>query len=117
MIPTPGNSLIVHNEVACFVASTYHFDSVHVQPIEVIRQPGRMTVLAGDLRADLTVGQRSLLGLLLRAVPRPVATSPAWAALVDPLARIILPGVRTRVSPAPVAESGTELGTSIRWCL
>lgn len=86
------------DEVAQFVASTYRFDSVEVAPVEVIRQPGRMAVVAGPLRADLIVGPRGRLGLLLRAVPRPVATAPAWATLVDPLVRAVLPGVRTRGS-------------------
>ena len=36
------------------------------------------------------------LGWLLRAVPRPVATSTAWASLVDPVARVVMRGVRTR---------------------
>jgi hypothetical protein len=55
-------------------------------------------VVAGQLQATMTVGQRGWLGLLLRTVPRLVATAPAWAALVDPLVRAMLPGVRTRGS-------------------
>ncbi len=86
------------DEVAGFIASTYRFDSVEVAPVEVIRQPGRLALVAGQLRADLTIGRRSWLGLLLRTVPRPVATAPAWAALMDPLVRAVLPGVRTRGS-------------------
>ncbi len=86
------------DEVARFVASTYRFDSVEVQPVQVIRQPQRLDVVAGQLRATMTVGHRGWLGLLLRAVPRCVATAPAWAALVDPLVRVTLPGVRTRGS-------------------
>jgi hypothetical protein len=95
-----GTRLLIapSDEVARFVASTYRFDSVEVEPVEVTRQPGRLTVVAGQLRADLAVGPRGWLGLLLRAVPHPVATAPAWAALVDPLVRAVLPGVRTRGS-------------------
>ncbi|MDT7716131.1 MAG: hypothetical protein QOH09_2123 [Pseudonocardiales bacterium] len=101
MIETPdGTRLLIapSDEVARFVASTYRFDSVEVAPVEVIRQPGRVAVAAGRLRADLIVGSRGWLGLLLRAVPRRVATAPAWATLVDPLVRTVLPGVRTRGS-------------------
>jgi hypothetical protein len=101
MLEAPdGTRLLIapSDEVARFVASTYRFDSVEVKPVEVIRQPGRWEVVAGQLQATMIVGQRSWLGLLLRAVPRPVATAPAWAALVDPLARAMLPGVRTRGS-------------------
>jgi hypothetical protein len=87
-----------NEQLARFIASTYRFDAVVLTPVDAARRPGRLTVAAGPLRADLTVGRRGWLGLLLRAVPRPVATTPAWAALVDPLARAVLPGVRTRGS-------------------
>ncbi|MGH3512903.1 MAG: hypothetical protein ACRDQI_16845 [Pseudonocardiaceae bacterium] len=99
MIETPdGTRLLIapSDEVARFVASTYRFDSVDVAPVEVIRQPGRVAVEAGRLRADLIVGPRNWLGRLLRTVPRRVATAPAWATLVDPVVRAVLPGVRTR---------------------
>ena len=36
------------------------------------------------------------LGRLLRAVPARVASSPRWATVVDPVARVVLRGVRTR---------------------
>lgn len=101
MLKTPDGtrSLIApSDEVAHFIAGTYRFDSVHVEPVEVTRHPGRLTVMTEQLRAILIVGRRSGLGWLLRTVPRPVATSPAWAALVNPLARILLPGVHTRGS-------------------
>ena len=35
---------------------------------------------------------------MLRAVPRPLATAPAWIGAVDVVARRVLPGVRTRGS-------------------
>lgn len=101
MLEAPdGTRLLIapSEEVAHFLASTYRFDSVEVEPVDVIRQPGRLELVAGQLQADMTVGRRGWLGLLLRAVPRPVATAPAWAALVDPLARVMLPGVRSRGS-------------------
>jgi hypothetical protein len=101
MIETPdGTRLLIapSDEVARFVASTYRFDWVDVAPVEVIRQPGRVAVVAGRLRADLIVGPRNWLGRLLRTVPRRVATAPAWATLVDPVVRAVLPGVRTRGS-------------------
>lgn len=85
-------------QVAGFIASTYRFDSIAITPVDALRQPAGLTVVAGQLRAELTIGDREWLGRLLRTVPRPVATSPAWAALVDPLARAVLPGVRTRGS-------------------
>ncbi|HEX8933354.1 MAG TPA: hypothetical protein VF788_04010 [Pseudonocardiaceae bacterium] len=101
MLETPdGMRLLIapRDEVADFIAGTYRFDSVDVTPVEMIRQPGRLQVAAGQLRADLTIGRRGWLGLLLRAVPRAVATAPSWATLIDPLVRTALPGVRTRGS-------------------
>lgn len=101
MVETPdGTRLLIapNEEVAGFIASTYRFDAVDVTPVEVVRCPGRLHVAAGPLRSDLTIGRRGWLGLLLRAVPRRVATAPAWAAVVDPLTRAVLPGVRTRGS-------------------
>jgi hypothetical protein len=88
--------------VAGFIASTYCFDAVDVTTVDTVRRSTGLTVAAGPLRAELTIGDRGWLGLLLRAVPPLVATAPAWAALVDPVARVVLPGVRTRGS----ADSG-----------
>jgi hypothetical protein len=116
MLETPdGMRLLIapSDEVADFIASTYRFDSVDVTPVEMIRRPGRLQVAAGQLRADLSIGRRGWLGVLLRAVPRAVATAPSWATLIDPLVRTALPGVRTRGS----AESGrgTEPEISTHW--
>ena len=101
MIESPeGIRLLIapSEEVARFVSSTYHFDSVEIKPVEVIRQPGRLEVTAGQLRVTMTVGSRSWLGMLLQAMPRSVATAPAWSTVVNPLVKTVLPGVRTRGS-------------------
>ncbi len=86
------------DDVAEFIASTYRFDSVDVTPVNVVRCPGQLHVAAGPLCSDLTIGRRGWLGLLLRAVPRRVASSPTWARLIDPFTRAVLPGVRTHGS-------------------
>jgi len=83
-------------EVAAFIEATYVFDEVRIEPISVATQAGRWRVASPSLALDLTVGGRMPLGRVLRLVPGRVATSPAWAALVDPVARITLRGVRTR---------------------
>jgi hypothetical protein len=44
----------------------------------------------------VAIGGRDALGWALRAVPRSVATSAWWPAAVDPFARVLLRGVRTR---------------------
>ncbi|WP_265521596.1 hypothetical protein [Oerskovia flava] len=102
LAPTP--------EVADLVATTYRFDRVEIVPVSVggvpvdappqvhgprvPRTPWHVT--AGPLTATLTLGRRTALGTLLHLVPRPVTTSPRFTALSDPLARVLLHGVRTR---------------------
>ena len=84
------------DEVAEFVSTTYHFDRVEIGPVGVaVGETGWHTVAPG---LDLTfrVGGRPPLGRLLRRVPRRLATAPGWARLTDPVARVLLRGVRTR---------------------
>ncbi|MGW7056016.1 hypothetical protein [Streptomyces sp. NPDC054887] len=100
MIERPdGERLLLapDHQVAAFVADTYGFDTVRVVPVEVRMTGASWAVEAGPLHLRFTVGSRGPLGLLLRAVPRPLAARPFWAALVDFPARL-LPGVRTRGS-------------------
>ena len=84
--------------VAEFVEATYVFDEVRVEPVSVSASvaDGSWEVRTPSLRLTLRVGRRTPLGLLLRAVPRRLAESPAWCALTDPTARVLLRGVRTR---------------------
>jgi len=84
--------------LAEFVAATYRFDDVRVVPVEVRRAGPRWEVSAGALGYAFTAGERRPLGLLLRAVPSPLAGVPAWVRLVDLPARLVLPGVRTHGS-------------------
>jgi hypothetical protein len=83
-------------EVAEFVEATYLFDEVRVEPVSVEVADGAWEVGTPSLRLTLIVGRRTPLGRLLRAVPRRLAESPAWCALTDPVARVLLRGVRTR---------------------
>jgi hypothetical protein len=83
--------------VAGFVSTTYRFDRVELGEVAVDFGPGgAWQVTAPDLRLSLTPGRRPLLGWLLRLVPNRLATAPAWARLTDPVARVVLRGVRTR---------------------
>jgi hypothetical protein len=110
--------LVAPQHVAGFVATTYGFDDVLEVPVDVRREvvpdggsrtgrplPGdrgtvatAVTVAAGPLRLCAVVGPRTALGRLLRTVPRPLATSRSFALITDPLARLLLDGVRTRGS-------------------
>lgn len=83
--------------VAAYVSATYAFDEVVITPVEVVGE-GRWSVEAGPLRARIDTGARTALGRLLRLVPGPLARSRTGATLADPLARVVMPGVRTRGS-------------------
>ncbi len=82
------------DEVASFVASTYEFDEVRVEPITV----NGWDLTSPSLSLALEVGAPTRLGRLLRVVPSRVAESPAWCTVTDPVARLVLRGVRTRGS-------------------
>jgi hypothetical protein len=82
--------------VADFVAATYVFDEIRVEPVAVERSAGAWRVRSPSLSLDLAVGRRTALGVALRGVPSRLAESPLWCTLTDPVARVVLRGVRTR---------------------
>ena len=84
-------------QLADFVAATYTFDAVHVVDVAVRRAADRWTVQAGPLALQVRVGRRPALGWLLRAVPPPLARTPAWVGLLDRPAQL-LTGLHTRGS-------------------
>ncbi|WP_421733838.1 hypothetical protein [Cellulomonas sp.] len=90
--------LAPRDDVAELVAATYEFDAVHVVPVDLRADEGRRRwrLRAGPLTADLTVGARTGVGHLLALVPRHQALAPLVATAVDPVARVVLDGVRTR---------------------
>lgn len=85
-------------EVTELVATTYRFDEVRVEPIVVEADDRGWRVRSPSLVLSLDIGRPTLLGRLLRLVPRRLAESPAWSTVTDPLARLLLRGVRTRGS-------------------
>ena len=115
-------------QVADFVGATYTFDEVRLVPVDLSLGAREARLTAGDLTATLHLGRRDLLGLLLRAVPTRLATTPAWIATIDAIARRVLPGVRTvgsagggrteyygardlhRITDATVRLAGEDLG-------
>lgn len=80
------------------VAATYSFDEVRLEPVEVTTTPDGWQVRTSSLRLDLTLGRRTALGWLLRCVPSALARAPWFCALTDPVARLLVRGVRTRGS-------------------
>lgn len=83
-------------QVADFVQGTYSFDQVRIVPVAAERSATALHLEAGDLRAEVTFGSRTATGWALRAIPRSIATSRWWCALIDPIARVVMRGVRTR---------------------
>lgn len=88
--------LAPHEAARDFIAATYTFDEVRLEPFRVVAHSGGWRVRSDSLTLDLTLGRRTPLGWALRAVPRRLAESPAWCTLTDPVARVVLRGVRTR---------------------
>ncbi|GLZ49718.1 hypothetical protein Acsp06_59030 [Actinomycetospora sp. NBRC 106375] len=78
-----------------FVTATYTFDEVRLGPVTHRQDGADHHVTTAELDLTLRVGRRAALGWLLRAVPAPLATAPAWITAIDAVARRVLPGVRT----------------------
>ena len=83
-------------ELAAFLGEVYRFDEVQVGACSARRVGRGWEVEAGPLWLSFSVGRRSLVGWLLRAVPASLARSTWWVGLLDQVARRLLPGVRTR---------------------
>lgn len=84
------------DEIAQYVAATYTFDEVRIQAVRATRTSGCLRVEAADLDLRLEIGARTALGWLLRCVPSPLATSRRFATAIDPIAKRIVRGVRTK---------------------
>ncbi|MFI1168140.1 hypothetical protein ACH4UM_32250 [Streptomyces sp. NPDC020801] len=81
-------------ETARFIADTYSFDEVRIEPVGVTVTSNSWTVGTPSLTLGFTTGPRGPLGLALRTVPRALAASPRWIQALDRPARL-LRGVRT----------------------
>lgn len=91
-------------EVGAFVSAVYGFDDVTVADVRCTRTRRQLRFCGGALDITITAGPRHPLGWALRVIPRPIATSPTWARLVDPVVRRLMRGVRTAGS----TPGGTE---------
>lgn len=89
-----------------FVAATYSFDEEVIEPVSVIDTADGWQVTTPSLSVRLVVGGRTPLGRALGLVPSRIATSPAWCSAIDPAARVVMSGVRTR---------GTASGDRREW--
>lgn len=80
--------------IADFVASTYSFDEVRIEPVSVHRGQ-EWSVHTPSLQLRFTPGRRLWIAPFLILVPPPLRRSPTWARLCNPVAMAVLPGVRT----------------------
>ncbi|GAA3534438.1 hypothetical protein AFL01nite_06320 [Aeromicrobium flavum] len=83
-------------QVREFVTATYSFDEHVIEPVSVTDTADGWQVETPSLSLRLVVGGRTPLGALLGIVPKSVATAPAWCSAIDPVARVVMRGVRTR---------------------
>ena len=82
-------------EIAEFISSTYSFDEVSIVPVTREGRGRALRVRAGELDVTMEIGRVAPLGLLMRLIPKRLATDPRWLTLIDPIARLILAGTRT----------------------
>lgn len=101
-----------------FITSTYRFDALTLTDVQVERDrltPAGATwnIVAGPLRWRFTAGARTSLGWALWPIPLRLATTAAFARMADPVARTLLPGVRTigRAGGSP----GTATPARLEW--
>lgn len=80
--------------VADFVASTYSFDEVRVEPVSIERG-AEWSVHTRSMQLRFTPGGRLWLAPLLGLVPSPLRRSATWARTCNPVAGRLVPGVRT----------------------
>src|SRR4051794_20537067 len=94
--------------IARFVSQTYGFDDVRVVPVRLGVDAFRRTwtLEAGPLALVAAVGGLTAQGRVLATLPGGVTRSRAFAAAADPVARLLMPGIRTR---------GTAGGERTEW--
>lgn len=83
------------DRVGEYVGATYNFDEVRVEDTVLRTTATERHFSCASLTVTVRVARRTVIGRLLRLVPRPVARSRWWCRLVDPIARILRQGVRT----------------------
>ena len=97
MVEMPdGHRVLVapREAVAAFVASTYAFDEVRIEPVSV-ECGTEWSVHTRSLQLRFTSCSRLWVAPLLRLVPPPVRRTATWARMCNPIASRLMPGVQT----------------------
>lgn len=93
---TGHRTLLAPNDaVAQFITDTYTFDDVHITPVTAGLTADALHVTSAELDLHVALGSRTVLGHLLTLQPRALATQPWWCRTIDPVARVVMSGVRT----------------------
>lgn len=98
MIQQPDGHRILlapDDDAAAFVEATYSFDEVVIGSVRVSTHGAQHSITAPGLDLSFDVGARSPIGWLLSLLPRRLAIWPVWLRAVNPIAQILLNGVRT----------------------
>jgi hypothetical protein len=81
-------------DVADFVASTYAFDEIRIEPVSIARGD-EWSVHTRSLQLRFVPGSGLWVSPVLRLVPALLRRTAAWARLCNPVARRLMPGVQT----------------------
>ena len=132
MVETADNHRILlapRQDIADFVASTYTFDEIRIEPVSVERgDADNWSVHTRSVQLRFTPGGRLWVSTLLRLVPSFLRRTAVWAKICSPIASRLMPGVQTygsagngrtewyaardihKLSEARVTWEGEELG-------
>lgn len=131
MIEQPsGHRILIapRQEIADFVASTYSFDEVRIEPVSVAKGD-EWSVHTRSLQVRFTPGRPLWVSPVLGLVPGRLRRTSTWARFCNPFARMLMPGVQTygsagegrtewyaarhvrRLTCARATWEGDELGT------
>jgi hypothetical protein len=88
-------------QVGDYVTATYSFDRVLIEGVTVTRVPSGWALTSDTLALRCGFGRRTWVGHALAPVPDRLLTAPAFCAAVDPIARQLVPGVRTAGQARP----------------
>ena len=87
--------LAPRQDAADFIAATYLFDEVRVEPIAHREKAGFLTVSSPSLRVEVRLGRQTRVGRLLMLVPDRLRRARWWCRAVGLVAARVRPGVRT----------------------